>query len=378
MELIRVLHVTEELSAAGIESFIMNIYRNIDRTQVQFDFLVLRNEKEYYDEEIRSMGGKKYCIEPKAGNTLLRVFDESKKIEAFLRSNHYDIVHIHYTTPLRAPILKACYMAGVPTRIYHSHSAFVPGKARIKMLIYSYMKECISKYGTHFFACSKAAAAWVFPDKLIRDGRVDIVHNGIDVKRFSFDKKIREEKRKELDIPADGFVVIHTGRFTEQKNQLFLLDIIEYVLKHTPDAYLVLLGDGETMDLARQKVKEKYMESSVFFLGVRPNVNEYLSMADCYVMPSLYEGLPVAAIEAQASGLPCVLSDSITDEVKLSENVSFLSLNDAVERWGNEVIKHKGKPRTDGAAAVIENGYDISTVATGLEATYKHMLSKQV
>lgn len=374
MKPIRVLHVTEELSAAGIESFIMNIYRNIDRAEVQFDFLVLRNEKEFYDDEIRAMGGKKYCIESNAKNTLLRVFDESKKIEAFLRNNKYEIVHIHYTTPLRAPILKACLSANVPVRIYHSHSAFVPGKAKFKMFIYAYMKMCISKYGTHFFACSNGAAKWVFSNKLIHDNKVDIVHNGIDVNRFRFNKDSRDKKRIELNISEDGFVVIHTGRFTQQKNQLFLLNVFEYVLENVPNSYLVLLGDGEDLPLARQRVKEMHMEAAVHFMGVKNNVNEYLSMADCFVMPSLYEGLPVAAIEAQASGLPCVLSDAITDEVRLSENVCFLSLKDSVECWGDQIIKHRGKERSDGADAVIEKGYDISDVARKLEDVYKQMI----
>ncbi len=138
---LRVLHITEMLSAAGIESFIMNMYRNIDRNKVQFDFLVLRNQKEFYDDEVKKLGGRKYYVHSKKNNTWMRILDEANQIEKFLKENHYDIVHIHYTTPLRAPYLLAAKKAGVGTRIYHAHSAAISGKSKLKMMVYEYYLE---------------------------------------------------------------------------------------------------------------------------------------------------------------------------------------------------------------------------------------------
>lgn len=189
----RILHITEMLSAAGIESFIMNVYRNIDRSKIQFDFLVLRDQKEFYDDEIASLGGKKYCIHSDIENTLLRVLEESHQIKVFLKKHHYDIVHVHYTTPLRAFYLKAAKEAGVPVRIYHSHSAAVSGKSKLKLAIYKYCQTLIDKYATDCFACSEAAAEWVFSKKILNENRVQIVHNGIDINRFLFNNSIREK-----------------------------------------------------------------------------------------------------------------------------------------------------------------------------------------
>lgn len=198
--IIRVLHITEMLSAAGIESFIMNMYRNIDRDKVQFDFLVLRNEKEFYDEEIKSLGGKKYFVHSNIKNTWLRILDEAHQIEEFLKIHPYEIVHIHYTTPLRAPYLLAAKKAGVATRIYHAHSAAVSGKSKLKLLFYEYYRKKIVKWGTTWFACSKAAAEWIFPEQLLQAGNVEIVHNGIDTERFKYNASKRNMIRKQLGL----------------------------------------------------------------------------------------------------------------------------------------------------------------------------------
>lgn len=226
--IIRVLHITEMLSAAGIESFIMNMYRNIDRDKVQFDFLVLRNEKEFYDEEIKSLGGKKYFVHSNIKNTWLRILDEAHQIEEILKMHPYEIVHIHYTTPLRAPYLSAAKKAGVATRIYHAHSAAVLGKSKLKLLIYEHYRKKIMNWGTACFACSKAAAEWIFPEELVERKNVKLVYNGIDINRFKYDEKKRVTMRKSLGL-KDEFVLIHTGRFIDQKNQGFVIDVFKEI-----------------------------------------------------------------------------------------------------------------------------------------------------
>ena len=366
----RVLHITEMLSAAGIESFIMNIYRNINRDEVQFDFLVLRNQQEFYDEEIASLGGKKYYVHSNVHNTFLRILDESKKIEDFLKKNHYDIVHVHYTTPLRAYYLKAAKRANVPVRIYHSHSAKILGKSKFKLIIYNHCKKVIDKYATDFFACSKAASQWMYSENTIKKNKVQIIYNGIDTKRFLYNEVVRERVRNKYFL-EDDFVIIHTGRFSEQKNQLFIIDIFNEVKKKKNNAKLFLLGEGILKKECIEKVKQYKLEDDVFFMGVRQNVQDYLFASDCYVMPSLYEGLPVAGVEAECTGLTCIFSNNITDEVQLNDNVVFLSLDYSAEQWATTIIERNDVENRSSAVYYVKKaGYDIYDVTKKIQRFY--------
>ena len=368
--IIKVLHITEMLSAAGIESFIMNMYRNIDRNKVQFDFLVLRNEKEFYDDEIKRLGGQKYFVHSNFKNTWLRIIDESHQIEKFLKTHPYEIVHIHYTTPLRAPYLLAAKKARVATRIYHAHSATVSGKSKLKLLIYEYYRKKILKWGTTWFACSKAAARWIFPEQLLQAGKVEIVYNGINTEKFKYNESKRDAIRKQLGL-EHSYTIIHAGRFSEQKNQLFLLDIFKELKSIDSNVKLLLLGKGELLEKAKEKARLLGINSDVLFLGVRENVEDYLSAADCYVMPSLYEGLPVAAVEAECSGLPTVLSENITREVRLTKNVLFISLDKPAKYWSEQIYKYKEVLRTDSSTDVADKGYSIHNGAKKLQQYYE-------
>lgn len=366
---IRILHITECLSAAGIESFIMNNYRKLDRSKVQFDFLILRNQEEFYDLEIQSLGGKKYTICKSNKNTLIRILKESIELYHFLCEHSYNIIHIHYTTPLRAPYLFAAKKAGVPVRIYHSHSAEVSGKSKLKTVIYDIMKIKIEKWATHYFACSNAAAKWIFPKKLCDSHQVNVIYNGIDIQKYSYYELYRKEIRDELNL-GRSFVLVHTGRFLEQKNQSFIIDIFVELKKKCPEAILLLLGEGELQKAVKNKVVQKNLIESVLFLNVRSDVYKILSASDCYIMPSLYEGLPVAAVEAQCSSLPCVLSQNITKEIKLTDKVSFLSLDDPIEIWVQEILKYKGCIRNDESQLILQHGYDANQVAQLLQDFY--------
>lgn len=368
---LRVLHITEMLSAAGIESFIMNMYRHIDRSKIQFDFLILRDQKEFYDDEIRSLGGRKYCVHSSKKNTLLRIWDESKQIEEFLKKHKYHIVHIHYTTPLRAPYLLAAKRVGIPVRIYHAHSAVVSGKSKLKLLIYNYYRNKIEKWGTDWFACSQAAAEWIFPDKLLKSGNVKVVYNGIDTVRFQYSENKRNKIRNELKL-GESFTIIHTGRFIEQKNQMFILDIFKKLLVKCPDAKLLLLGTGDLLDKTKEHAATLNILENVQFLGVKSNVEEYLCAADCYIMPSLYEGLPVAAVEAQCAGLPCILSKNITNEVNLGKKVSFVSLSAPISEWCDKILEYRNVTRMDGSRDVVACGYGIQYGAEKLQKFYEN------
>lgn len=376
-ETIRVLNVTTVFKAAGIESFIMNIYRNIDREKVQFDFMVMRDEKEYYDEEIESLGGKKYTIQKDSKNIFIKVLKESKAFYGFLKIHSYDIVHIHYTTPLRAFYALAAKKAGAKVIVYHSHSAEVSGKSFLKRLLYSILRKCIEKWATDYFACSKVAAEWMFPPKLISEEKTKIIYNGIDVNRFRFDKKSRDVVRNELGV-SDEFVMIHTGRFLEQKNHKFVLEVFQKIKMEQSDAKLLLLGTGDLFEEVEHYANELNISDSVFFLGVRTDVERYLCAADCYIMPSLYEGLPVAAVEAECSGLPCFLSTNITREVALTDIVKFLNLSQSSEEWAEEIILSRKIIRHDKSDMVAKGGYDVHEVAKNLQMFYETAVMRKM
>lgn len=366
---IKVLHVTRVFNAAGIESFIMNMYRNIDRSKVQFDFLVMSDEDSCYDTEIQCLGGHKYTINVKGSNTFVKIQKESRELFRFLCKHKYKIIHIHYTTSLRAPYLLAAKKAGVPVRIYHSHSGKVNGKSKGKLLVYDYYRKKISKWATDWFACSKVAADWMFEKKLINSGKVQIVCNGIDTNRFKYNVEMRNRIRKQMNL-GSAFTIMHTGRFLPQKNHSFIIDIFRKVKDYDATAKLLLLGVGDLQEAIKEKVKRLSLEDDVFFLGVKENVEDYLSAADCYLMPSLYEGLPVAAVEAQCSGLPCIMSTNITQEVALTNKVIFLPLSASLDSWADEVIKSKELYRQDDSETITQNGYNVKCVAKRLQHQY--------
>lgn len=367
----RVLHITEKLQAAGIESFIMNVYRNIDREKVQFDFLVMREQEEFYDSEISNLKGKKYTIDKMhIKNTFCRVIAESIELYKFLKNNHYKCIHVHSGTPLRVFYLISAKLAKVKTRIYHSHSAEVLGPHKnlnIKKVLFKLFSNMLLIFATEYFACSEAAAKWMYPKRALN--KVKIVHNGIEIEKFKFNPEIREEYRKKLDL-ENNFVIGHIGRFNDQKNHTFLIDIFEGIYQLNNKAVLLLIGEGELKEKIEEKVKKLGLDKSVMFLGIRDDVNKLMQAMDVFVLPSNYEGLPVVGIEAQATGIKCFFSENITKEVILTENVSMISIQNNKEQWINEIVAFKQYDRRDLSNKIIKHGYDIKEIAKEMENYY--------
>lgn len=371
----RILHITEVLEPAGIESFIMNMYQHVDRDQVQFDFWVTRTQKEYYEDQILQMGGQKFSVDhTHIGNTFLRVIREARSLRHFLKAHPYEVIHLHTCTPLRALYLAAAKSAGAKVRIIHSHSAEVEGKSLIKRLIYGFMRQLIPLYGTHYFACSKAASRWLYPKRIWKKNRDRVLYNGIDTHRFTFCQEDREQYRQELGLQGK-FVLVNTGRFLPQKNQGFLVEMFAQLHAQEPNSHLLLLGKGDLQEQVAQTAKDLGVEHSVTFLGVRSDVPQVLSAADCYMMPSLYEGLPVAGVEAQCNGLPCIFSKNVTDEVALSQNVVFLDLAQPISQWVETALSFRETPRDlQAAEAVCNAGYDVQQCGRQLTEFYLNCL----
>lgn len=359
---IRVLIVNYKMQCAGIEAFIMNMYRNIDRTKVQFDFLVHYTEPQFYDKEIEALGGRIYRLSIREDNNFIKYF---KDLKLFFREHtEYKIVHGHMES-FGCFYLRSAKKAKVPVRIAHSHIA--QKNSGVKGVLKNFLNKGFKKYATHLFACSNVAGEFVFGNK----EEFCIYNNAIDAKRFGYDINKRVQARKELKISDDVFVIGHIGRFNTQKNHTFLIDIMSEINKKDPKAVLLLIGEGDLEEHIKNKVDELGLENNVMFLGVRSDVDRLYQAMDVFVMPSLFEGLPVSGVEAQAAGLKCIFSDTITEQTMLTSNVEFISLDRGTAIWADEILKwYKGYDRRDQINIIERAGYDIKKQAKQLQNFY--------
>ena len=357
--MIRVLQVVTYMGRGGLETMLMNYYRNIDRSKVQFDFLVHRDFEADYDKEILSLGGKIYHI------SRLIPWSKSYKKELcrfFTEHPEYKIVHVHQDC-LSSVALQCAEKCGVPVRIAHSHNS--NQDKNLKYPIKKYYMKKIPDYATDLFACGKEAGKWMFGNHEFR-----VLPNAIDTSRYIFTESIRNEVRKELSI-ADEFVIGHIGRFNPQKNHDFLIDIFSQIKKQKSNAKLLLVGDGDEISNIKNKVQKLQLNNSVIFTGVRTDVNRLLQAMDVFVFPSLYEGFPVTMVEAQASGIPCIISDKVPDECIITEGlVDVKSLSDSSEKWAECILSKKEVKRRNVSDDIIKSGFDIKSAAKWLEEFY--------
>lgn len=355
---IRVLQVVTHMERGGLESTLMNYYRHIDRERVQFDFLVHRQERAAFDDEIESLGGKLYRLPrlvPWSEGYLAALnhfFDEHPE---------YKIVHVHQDC-LSSVILRAAAQHNIPVRIAHSHNA--NQDKNLKYPIKLWYKRSIPKYTTNLFACGKDAGDWMFGG-----APYQIINNAIDATAYSFNPKKRIEMRHQLGL-ADKLIIGHVGRFNPQKNHPFLLDIFAALLRKEPNAVLLLVGGGEDMLKIQAKAHALGIAEHVRFLGVRSDVADLMQAMDVFVFPSLYEGLGIVLIEAQAAGLPCVVSDTIPREAYLTDLVTAEKLSSSVEAWAEKILAKRAIPRIDRRAEIAAHDFDITTEAVKLQEFY--------
>jgi len=374
MEPIRILQVFTIMNRGGAESMIMNYYRQMDRSKIQFDFLVHRKEKAAFDEEIERLGGKIYRFEainplfPKRYYNQLRFF--------FKEHSEYAIIHSHLNTFSCFP-LKIAKEFNIPCRIAHAHiaidqvtlSSFLfqqeSFKETIKKLIKLQLKKKIKNDATHFFSCGEKAGKWLFGDQT----NFTIVNNAINAYQFKFDELVRINYKKELGL-ENKLVIGHVGRFNRQKNHAFLLEIFSNLVKKKPNSILVLIGDGSLKKQIQDDAKKLNIEEKILLLGIRTDIPQLYQMFDFFVFPSFYEGLPVTLIEAQAAGLKILASESITKEVSITDDIEFLSINDTPNKWVDKILEKIPYTRKDNFDLIKKNGYDIYINTTLLENFY--------
>lgn len=347
------LCIVASMDTGGAETFLMKIYRTIDREKYQMDFCV-NSDKNYYAKEIEHLGGHIYCIPLKSKHP----FKSFVSLKNLVRNKQYSYVIRINEHSLSTLDLIAAYFGGAKNLIMRSANAGSDGK--LNTLLHKMFFLLPQIVPTVKLAPSTKAAIYTFGKRQVKKGNVKILHNGIDTKIFTFDKLIRSQYREEL-LLNDSFVVGHIGRFSNQKNHRFLITVFNELIKVMPESKLLLIGVGETEDNIREQIRQLGIEDKVLFLGVRTDINNLLMAMDLFLFPSLYEGMPNAIIEAQATGLPCIISDSITKEADITGLVSFISLNRPYQDWVKQIVYYS-KKETDRKQiiSIIENkGYNI-------------------
>lgn len=357
--MIRVLQVVTYMGRGGLETMLMNYYRHMDRNKVQFDFLVHRDFEADYDREILSMGGKIYHV----SRLIPWSMGYRKELKMFFKEHpEYKIVHVHQDC-LSSVALQCAEECGVPVRIAHSHNS--NQDRNIKYIIKRYYMKQITQFATDCFACGKNAGDWMFAGH-----RYQILHNAINTSAYTYSYVKAVAIRERLHV-EQNLVIGHIGRFDPQKNHTFLLDIFSECVKLVSNAKLLLVGDGEGKTQIQEKAKLLGLEDKVIFTGVRSDVADLLQAMDVFVFPSLYEGVPVTMIEAQSSGLPCVISDGVPKECVITSGlVTTMRLTDMPHDWAKHIVERSQIKRENHLSEIQAAGYDIVMAAKELENFY--------
>ena len=363
-EPIRVLQIIGFVCGGGVEAVIMNYYRNIDRTKVQFDFVIDGYEKTSLDDEILSLGGKVYKVVPYTKNVLKNIY----QIYRIIKDNKYEIVHSNMNT-LAVFSLFAAWLAGARVRILHNHSTAVKSE-KLRSALKYILRPFAPIFANRYMACSFLAGEWMYGKKKMQSGKVKVLNNAIDVDKFAYNPEIRKQLRHELNIEKDTLVSGHVGRFMYQKNHDFLIDIFKEIHTQKKNSVLLLIGDGPLRHIIEEKVKNYNLQDSVKFLGLRKDVKDLYNVMDVFVLPSWYEGLPVVSVEAQANGLPCFVSDRVSKECKLSSSMNFVSLNKSADCWSKEILNYSVFRNENAITELSKKGFCISKEIDKIEKFY--------
>lgn len=362
--MIRVLQVVNDMHRAGLETMLMNYYRNIDRTKIQFDFLTHRPYRSDYDDEIERLGGKIYYAPRLYPQNYIRYFKWMKKF--FNEHSEYQIIHSHIDSMSYLPLL-AAKKSGVSIRIAHSHNTAIDKD--FKYLLKQYFRFKITSVANNYLACGYEAGKYLFGNKEFK-----VIPNAVDAGKFYYDESIRVKKREELGF-TDEFIIGHVGRISYQKNHKFLIKIFNEIQKLNFKARLLLVGVGEKENEVREQIESLNLGEKIKFLGNRSDINELYQAIDIFVLPSFFEGIPVVGVEAQFADLPCVFSDKIPKEVQFNRKCKFISLEDSENSWANEILKFKNDLRNNRNDDIINSHYDIKVAHSILEKYYQSFIS---
>lgn len=359
--MIRILQCVNDMHRAGLETMLMNYYRNIDRDKIQFDFLTHRPYKSDYDEEIVSLGGRVFYAPRLYPQNYIAYFKWMKAF--FNEQSEYQIVHSHMDSMSYLPLL-AAKKAEIPIRIAHSHNTSIDRD--FKYVLKQYFRWKINSVANYRFACGNAAGQYLF-----RNRDFVVIPNAVDSQKFLYNKLIRAIKRQELGVEGK-FVIGHVGRLSYQKNHKFLIDIFRNIANIERNAVLILVGTGNKEQKICSQINQYGLNDRIYLLGNRSDVNELYQAMDVFVMPSFFEGVPLVGIEAQFSELPCIFSTEIPNEVAFSDNVCFVELRASINKWTNKILKYRNYYRNRGVAysKIRTSIYEISNSVGRLSNLY--------
>lgn len=368
-QVVRVL-VTAPLGVGGVTSMMINIQAHLDRNRINFDYLVTHDRKEPMEDMVLAMGSKKIVASvDKIPVRFLRTLLRPLVISKVCKDNQIRILHCNADCAIDVLNILGARLGGVKYVTIHSHNTGVENQSLGIEMADFFLKPLIPLCCNNCYGCSDLAARALLPQSLINKKKYSILPNGIDLEKFDYNSAIRENVRKSLKI-QNKFVVGHAGRFATAKNHAFLLEVFDAIHKKNQDTVLLLFGVGELTDSVKKKAKDIGIADSVIFYGATNEMYKMWQAIDVFIMPSLYEGLPVSGIEAQASGLSCIFSDTITREVGLTDQTEFLSLKESPEVWAEHALKYKGSKRKSEINKLKEAGYDIQQTADTLMKLY--------
>ena len=373
----RVLQIMGGLNRGGLETFVMNVYRELDRDDIQFDFLVNTSGGDYHD-EIERMGGRVFVLPPRN----MGFINHKKALDNFFKqhANTYIACHAHISSLSSLSALEYAYKYGIPVRVMHSHSSSISKSVKFNLLhklLHYLNKRKVKRIANVYLGCSDKALDWLYNYSGVRSN-ASIINNGINVSKYVFSQMIREKIRKEFSIPLTNIVLGHVGRFIPLKNQKYLIDVLKEMISLGVDTTLMLVGDGDVRLEVEKYAKEQKLFDKVIFTGVRSDVNDLMQAMDIFAMPSWFEGLPVSLVEAQASGLYVVASDTISRDSKLCDDFVFLSIQDSAKVWANTIINAVvDRKRPNNQQLIISKGFDSRSIANDLMTKYNGIINER-
>lgn len=359
----RLLSIIGTMNTGGAETFLMKYYRSLDKTKYQIDFAIMNKETNFYENEIKKLGGKIFKITPKS-ESFIKNYQE---VYALVQDKKYQLVMRSGENAANAVELLAAKRAGATKLIFNCTNSKTGNDTLKEKLVHMLFLPLARSIPNIKIGCSANSNAFMFGKKSLKNGKSFVFNNGLMINDYSFSLEKRKRIRAELKIDETDVLYGHVGRFSEQKNHDFLLQIFEKIVERQPNAKLILIGDGPLKSAIMSKIdKQDLLKKTVVICGIRSDIPDCLSAMDEFIFPSLYEGLPNAVVEAQAAGLPCIVSDSITKEVKLTENVYFESLRNTADEWADLCIQKAGQRNENAAEELKRSGYDINQVSKKL------------
>ncbi|MFI3326634.1 MAG: glycosyltransferase family 1 protein [Clostridia bacterium] len=363
----KVLIFIDRLLIGGIQIFANNLINYIDKEKFEVDVLVLDDGQIYpLENTLKEQGIKVFKLQGVWIRKPQDLIKHSKKIKVFFKEhNDYDVVHVN-SGPKNYAVLKYAKKYGVNVRIIHSHNTNFQSVSKAQKILGNILKTKVKKYATDFFACSDLASKWLFGE----NQKVTIIPNAINLDDFGYNNDVRSDMRKKLNV-EDKVVIGNVGRFATQKNHSRLIDIFHEIQKNNENSVLLLVGTGELMNEVKTKTKTLGIEEKVKFLGFRDDTKKLFQVMDVFLMPSLYEGLPITGVEAQASGLPCVFSSTITRQAAILDETKYVSLEEKNEVWAKETLSLIGKVNREKSKAYLKNkGFDLPDMVQTIQNYY--------